>query len=326
MSLTSVENLSLKAALGNHGVFMPVKEGRVTSERVNLEHAPDFLPLHPTLPPGLAIVPAFRTMCRTLEFDITEMAITTYICAKVFDKPFTALPIFPIRGFFHGTVSYNVDSGIKEPKDLEGKRVGIRAYTVTTGVWAKGMLQNEYGVDINKVTWLCGDDHVSEFQAPANVEILEPGFDLGQMLLDGELDAAIGVNVDSPKIKPLIANARQADIARHAVDGLFPINHTVVVKNEFLAEYPWIVDELCEVFKTAKEDYLTAIRAGTKITKQDPTVLEEESIVNGDPRPYGLEANRRELEAIAEYILQQKISPALMNIDDLFAKTDVSFD
>src|SRR5476649_1195853 len=154
------------------------------------------------------LVDAFRRMVRGREFDISELALTTYICGRRFNKGFTALPIFIVRGFHHGAILYNVNSGITQPKDLEGKRVGVnRGYTVTTGVWARGILQSEHGVDLSKVTWvLSGDEHVAEYRPPANVVPIEQGKKMGEMLASGELAAAIGIEVEHPDVKPLIPN------------------------------------------------------------------------------------------------------------------------
>src|SRR5215467_11141183 len=123
------------------------------------------------------LIQAFRKMVRGLEYDICEMAITTYICAKSYGKRFTAIPVFPARVFHHGAIVYNTKSGVRAPKDLEGRKVGVnRGYTVTTGVWARSILQHEYGVDLDKVTWvLSGDEHVAEFRPPSNVTPIEPG-------------------------------------------------------------------------------------------------------------------------------------------------------
>src|SRR6266704_2089324 len=127
--------------------------------------------------PELKLKTVFRRMVRELEYDICEMAITTYICAKGYGKRFTAIPVFPARVFHHGAIVYNTKSGIRGPKDLEGKMVGVhRGYTVTTGVWARSILQHEYGVDLNTITWLLsGDEHVAEFVPPTNVIAIEKG-------------------------------------------------------------------------------------------------------------------------------------------------------
>src|SRR5580704_16401294 len=161
------------------------------------------------------LIEAFRRMVRGLDYDICEMAITTYICAKAFGKRMTALPIFLVRAFHHGAIVYNTKAGIRAPKDLEGKRVGVnRGYTVTTGVWARGILQDEHGVDLSRITWvLSGDEHVAEYRPPANVVPVEKGKNMGDMLASGELAAAIGIEVDSPDVKPLIHHALEAGLA-----------------------------------------------------------------------------------------------------------------
>src|SRR5947207_4939865 len=160
------------------------------------------------------LIAAFRRMVRGLEFDICEMAITTYICARAHGKRMTAVPIFLVRAFHHGAILVNTKAGIRTPKDLEGKRVGVnRGYTVTTGVWARGILQQEYGVDLAKVTWvLSGDEHVAEYSPPANVVPIQPGKKMADLLTSGELPAAIGIDTDHPDVKPLIPNAPEAGL------------------------------------------------------------------------------------------------------------------
>ena len=144
------------------------------------------------------LIAAFRRMVRGLEFDICEMAITTYICARAHGKRMTAVPVFPVRAFHHGAILVNMKAGVGTPKDLEGKKVGVnRGYTVTTGVWARGILQQEHGVDLSKVTWvLSGDEHVAEYRPPANVVPIEKGKQMADMLASGEFAAAIGIEID----------------------------------------------------------------------------------------------------------------------------------
>src|SRR3954469_19750836 len=158
------------------------------------------------------LIAAFRRMVRGNEFDICEMAITTYICAKAYGKPMTDVPVPLWRGFHHGAILVNTKVGVNTPKDLEGKRVGVnRGYTVTTGVWVRGILQEEYGVDLSRITWvLSGDEHVAEWQPPSNVEPIEQGKKMEDLLASGELAAAIGVEMKSPDVAPLIPNAAQA--------------------------------------------------------------------------------------------------------------------
>src|SRR6516165_3085639 len=193
-----------------------LKDGRVTPERYSLE----FEEVDP-------LIRAFRRMVRELEYDVCEMAFSTYLCAKEHGTAFTALPVFLVRGFHHGAILVNRGSGVMEPKDLEGRRVGVnRGYTVTTGVWARGILADEYGVDLDRVTWvLSGDEHVAEYQPPPNVVPVDEGDDLADLLVRGELAGAIGVDVDHPDVVPLIPDADEAGFRALAARGHYPINH-----------------------------------------------------------------------------------------------------
>src|ERR1700704_5580705 len=195
---TPMAELKLKTVTRTQGNNEALKDGSVKPRTFEFE----FEEVDP-------LIAAFRRMVRGNEFDVCEMAITTYICARAHGKRFTALPIFPVRAFHHGAVLYNTKAGIGAPKDLEGRKVGVnRGYTVTTGVWARGVLQQEHGVNLSKITWvLSGDEHVAEYRPPANVVPIEQGKKMGEMLASGELAAAIGVEVDHPEVKPLIPHA-----------------------------------------------------------------------------------------------------------------------
>ena len=174
------------------------------------------------------LIRAFRLMVRERPYDVCELAITTYMCAKEHGKRFTALPIFLVRGFHHGAILCNRNV-VSEPKELEGKRVGVnRGYTVTTGVWARGVLATEHGVDLDSVTWvLSGDEHVEEYVPPSNVVPVGDG-DVAELLVAGELAAAVGVDVDHPDVVPLIPDAKEAGYAALRQRGHYPINHLVV--------------------------------------------------------------------------------------------------
>jgi len=270
-----------------------------------------------------AIIKAFRRMVRGLEFDISEMAITTYLTAKAHGKRFTAVPVFPMRAFHHGAILYNTKSDIRTPKDLEGRKVGVnRGYTVTTGLWARSILQHEYGVDLKKITWvLSGDEHVAEYRPPANVVPIEEGRTLEEMLLSGEIAAANGVQMDSPDIKPLIANAKEAGLDNLRKGGLYPINHTVVVKDDLLAAHPGLAADLFDAFVRAKRIYVDRLRSGaiaepTAADKTFASVME----ITGDPLPYGIAPNRREIEAVIQYSVEQGILPKPFAVEDVFAK------
>lgn len=268
------------------------------------------------------IVKAFRRMVRGLEFDISEMAITTYLTARSHGKRFTAIPVFPMRAFHHGAILYNVNSDIRSPKDLEGRKVGVnRGYTVTTGLWARSILQHEYGVDLSRITWvLSGDEHVSEYQPPSNVVSAGEGRTLEEMLLSGELAAANGIQATSPDIKPLVPNAKTAGLERLRSGGLYPINHTVVVRDDLLAEHPDLAADLFDAFVRAKQLYVEKLKAGIA----DPSPMDQTFAavmqITGDPLPYGVAPNRRELEAIVQYSVEQGILRTPLKIEDVFAK------
>ena len=269
------------------------------------------------------LIQAFRRMVRGLEFDICELAMTTYICAKAYGKRFTAIPVFPARVFHHGAIVYNMKSGIRNPKDLEGKRVGVhRGYTVTTGVWIRGILQHQYGVDLNKITWLLScDEHVAEFRAPSNVVPIEKGQNLEAMIVSGEIPAAVNVDVEHPDVKPLILNPAQAGFEALRTSGHYPINHTVVVKDELLEAHPGLAEDIFNAFAAAKRLYLERLRnaqiaAPTKTDERYKRVME---ITGADPLPYGIAPNRRMIDTVLQYATDQKILDRRLSMEELFA-------
>src|SRR5205085_9561989 len=193
--------------------------------------------------------------------------------AKEHGKPMTAIPIFLVRAFHQGAILAN-KKVVRSPKDLEGKKVGVnRGYTVTTGVWARSVLQDEHAVDLSKITWvLSGDEHVAEYKPPANVVPIEPGQKMPDMLASGELAAAIGVDVDHPDVKPLIPDAKDAGFEALRQRGHYPINHTVVVKDELLNAHPDLAVDTFNAFAQAKRLYVERLKSG-KVEK--PTAVDE---------------------------------------------------
>jgi 4,5-dihydroxyphthalate decarboxylase len=264
------------------------------------------------------IIKAFRRMVRSLDFDICELAMTTYLCSRAWGKPFIAIPVFPMRALHHGAIVYNTHSGVRVPKDLEGRKVGVnRGYTVTTGLWVRSILQHEHGVDLRKVTWvLSGDEHVAEYRPPANVLPVEPGRSLEQLLESGEIAAAIGVQVASPDVKPLIPDANQAGFEALGRRGLYPINHTLVVRSELLAGSPALAQDVFDAFGEAKRRYVQRLREG----RTDPADEFHLKVmqITGDPLPYGIEPNRQMLEAIVQYSVEQGILTRPFAVEDLF--------
>jgi 4,5-dihydroxyphthalate decarboxylase len=268
------------------------------------------------------IIDAFRQMVRGLEFDVSEMSLTTYITARAYGKRFIALPIFLVRAFHHGAILYNAKSSIKTPKDLEGRKVGVnRGYTVTTGVWARGVLQHQYGVDLDTITWvLSGDEHVVEYRPPSNVVPLEKGKKMADLVASGDLPAAIGIEVDSPDVKPLIPNAIEAGLEALRSRGHYPINHLIVLKEELLAAHPHLAPEIFNAFAEAKRDYVARLRNGEieKPTPVDNLHMRVMEATGRDPLPYGIAPNRRPLEELIQYAFEQHIIPRRVTVEELF--------
>lgn len=303
--------MKLKTALGTYGHTQPLKDGTVRPGGFELDF--EEVPV---------IIKAFRRMVRGVEFDVCELAMTTYLCARAYEKPFTAIPVFPMRAFHHGAILVNTGAGIATPKDLEGRRVGVnRGYTVTTGLWARAILQHEYEVDLKRITWvLSGDEHVAEWRPPSNVIAMDSGQTLEGMLAAGEIAAAIGLkDVSGPNIKPLISNPTEAgfEMLRR---GIYPINHTVVVRNDVLATNPDLAKHLFDAFEQAKRIYVDRLRSGVAETGADKT-YQRVMQLTGDPLPYGIEPNRRALEAIVQHSVEQGILANPVPIEALFPES-----
>jgi 4,5-dihydroxyphthalate decarboxylase len=252
------------------------------------------------------ITKAFRIMCRELAYDVCEMAATTYLVAREHGKPFTALPIFLTRGLHHKAMLAREPA---DPKSLEGQHVGVnRGYTVTTGVWARGILASQYGVDLDSITWVRSDvEHVAEYEPPANVQDLEAGRDLGEAVLAGELAAAVG-DVKTAGLVPLLGGAQEAAERAARERGNWPINHLVVVRDELLDLAPAIFD----AFERAKNLY---VESG----ELEPLHARVRELIGGDPFPYGVEANRAMIEELIEHALSQKILRRRPAVEALFA-------
>jgi 4,5-dihydroxyphthalate decarboxylase len=244
------------------------------------------------------------------------MAITTYLTAKAYGLPFTAIPVFPVRAFHHNAAVGNTKAGVSSPKDLEGKKAGVRAYTVTTGVWSRGILQNEYGVNLTKVSWILADEeHVAQFHKDAPpYATYQLGAKLADMLNEGEIQGGIGLGrFENPDIKPLVPQANAAAAEWYKKTGIYPINHMIVVKDELLAANPGLAASLFQAFKAAKEKWLTG-------ATEDDKKAAGGNIVGGDPYPYGIEANRPALQEIIKYARQQAILPRDFTVEEVFAK------
>jgi hypothetical protein len=303
----------LKTVTRTQGNNLALKDGTVTPRTFDFEF--EEIPV---------LVDGFRRMVRDVEFDICEMAITTYMCAKEHGSPFTALPIFLVRAFHHGAIIQDTRAGLDSPKDLEGRRVGVnRGYTVTTGVWARGVLASEYGVDLDKVTWvLSGDEHVAAYRPPANVEPMRAGATLPGLLTEGDLAAAIGVSWNDPAAATLIPHPDAAGFAALRSRGHYPINHLVVVKDSLLAEHPELAVDIFQTFAESKRHYVRRLRdneidAPTSVDRMHLGVME---ITKSDPLPYGIEPNRAVLDELIDHAMAQHILRRRPTVEELFAE------
>ncbi|MBU9559552.1 phosphate ABC transporter substrate-binding protein [Burkholderia multivorans] len=280
---------TLRTNLSEYAVTKAMRDGRVKSDLVTLDFCGP-TPAHN----------GFKAMVRESAFDAGELAIVTFLQAKAYGKPYVLLPT-PISGRFqHHCAGYNIDFGHLDPKDIEGKKVGVRTYTQTTALWIRGILRHEYGVDLDKVTWMTlNDGHLAEYDDPPNCQRLPKGSSIPEMMLRGELAAAL-LGEDMPKderVRTLVPDAQQAAKDWFAREQVVPINHMFVVHERVSKERPDIVREIYRM------------------------IVESRSLAEGVPAvfpPIGLEANRKGIELAIEWALDQKILPRRLSVDELF--------
>jgi 4,5-dihydroxyphthalate decarboxylase len=317
--------LPLKIAVATSGHTAAVKDGTIPIEGFEA----NFVEVVP-------IIAAFRRMVRDVEFDVCEMAPTTYLIARARGAPYIALPIFVMRRFHHGGFVVRPDANIKVPTDLEGKQVGVRAYSVTTGVWTRGIFTNEYGLDASKVTWVVDDEeHVTTLKLPDNVIHAPAGKSLASMMASGELQAGFtgpagigragaptanweqGGQTPAQNYPELIPNVAQVEADWYRRTGIYPIHGTIVVKTDVLEKNPAVGRALFDAFTKAKTPYLERLKRGEGQTPEDIRYRGFIPLM-GDPLPYGMAANRASIDALMTYALQQKLIPERMPIKQAF--------
>jgi 4,5-dihydroxyphthalate decarboxylase len=289
--MTTTEMTRLKAMIGDYPITAALKKGDVRSDFVRCDYA-DVKVAHD----------AFKRTVRELEFDVSELAIVTYLMARSRGKPLALLPAVLVGRFQHPFIVYNAERGPLAPGDLAGKRVGVRSYSVTTVTWIRGILQDDYGVDLDRVKWVTFEEgHVAEYRDPPTAVRAPAGKDITQMLLDGELDAAVlGGAVKDARLKPLIPDPAAAARDWHRRNGAIQINHMVVVKESLSRSNPRAVAEIYRLLAESKR------AAG----------LPQAGEI--DPQPFGLEANRRNLEVAIDYCHRQGLTPRRLEVDELF--------
>jgi 4,5-dihydroxyphthalate decarboxylase len=277
--------ISLKTVVGQYPHTAPLRDGRVTSPQVHLEH--------------ISVSPvnrAFRPMVNALVYDLSEMALATLMLAHAMNRPLRALPVVLMRQSAHASLVVRGDSPLQSAHQLIGRTIGVRAYTQTTGTWLRGILQEQFGLDLSSLSWVTVEPaHVDGFQEPANCRRAREGATLLQMLVDGDLDAAVGLE-PHPLLRPLLPATAEHDWLEQT--GVAPINHVLVVKDELVGREPWLTSELFLMFSTARER----------------SIREDQA----QPGEYGLEANRKAIERLAHYAHQQGIIPTAYTASQLF--------
>jgi 4,5-dihydroxyphthalate decarboxylase len=326
----------IKIAIATYGHTAALKSGAVPIAGVQ----PEFVEVQP-------IIAAFRRMVRDVEFDVCEMAPATYMIAREAGSPFKALPVSIYRRFHHAGFVVRGDSGIRAPKDLEGRKAGVRAWSVTTGIWTRGILQNEYGVELSRVRWVTDDEeHVKSIELPPNVEKAPAGRSLIDLMAAGEIQAAFTDNAGlgragAPTDGWLTAGGKPAgyqelfpDAAKREAEwfrktGIYPMHGVVVIKDELLARAPWVAKALFDAFVESKARYLERLaaptshsprdRAGVRALESDKDDLYRQmAALVGDPLPYGLDLNRPALDALILYCHQQGLLRKRYAAEEMF--------
>jgi 4,5-dihydroxyphthalate decarboxylase len=290
--MATATKLKLHTMLGNYPNIQALKNGDIRSDLLDF----DFVEVK-------VANTLFKKVVREAAYDVAELAIVTYLQAKTYGKPYVLLPAVVVGRGQHHTIAYNVERGALKPSDLAGKRVGVRAYTVTTGTWVRGILEQDYGVDLDKVEWITFEDpHVAEYRDPDAIKRAPAGKELVQMLLDGELDAAVvGDKLPDPRLRHLIPDPETAARNWALSHGGVPINHMVVLRENIARSRPDVAKELFRLLLASKR----ALKSPS-----DGTAL--------DPLRFGVEACRPTLEIIIDYCVRQKLLPRKIAVDALF--------
>jgi 4,5-dihydroxyphthalate decarboxylase len=297
--LTMGDPLVLYTAIGNTPEVMPLWKSSVRSDRITL----DMVEVEP-------LYTAFRRMVRKLEFDLSEMPVVTLAQAVGDGKPITALPVPVSRRFHHRSILCRQDSPIEHPGDLIGRRVGVRSYPQTSGVWARGILASEYGIPLERVTWVTQEDaHVTGYQEPPYVVRATSGKSLLEMLNDGEIDAVMGLRGMPSGLRSVIPDADAAALNWYRKTGVFPINHVIAVKSVLLEEHAWLAAEVISLFSKANSQ---AREEGILSSEPAPCPPDH------DMHPIGLEANRASLQMLLNFAAQQALTPRRFCVDELF--------
>ncbi len=307
-------------ACGDYDRTQPLIDGTVKPEGLELNWLT--LPHHEI----------WTRMLNYYEFDASELSLSSYLIAKTLGRPLIAIPVFPARAFRHSCIFINTNSGIQEPRDLVGKRVGLAEFQQTATVWARGILQHEYGVSLEKIRWFTWAKRSRmEIEMPRQYSIqqIPAGKTADAMLMSGELDAVICANLfpsfvnGAPNVRRLFENYQEVEAAYYRKTGIFPIMHTVAVREALCKECPWVATSLFKAFQKAKELAYQRVHdlSPYKISVvwlREP-VREQKEIFGDDPWPYGLAKNRHVVETLMGYLYEQGLAGRKLEIEELFA-------
>jgi 4,5-dihydroxyphthalate decarboxylase len=284
--------------------------------------------------------PIFDRMSGGQEFDVAEYSSSEFV-QRFANKecPFVAIPVFPSIAFRLGFIAVNRKSGIKTPKDLEGKRIGVPLYTMTAAIFINGMLKNEFGVDLSKITWVQsamntsgahGSPTVLPLLKTVSIENNRDHRTLGQLLADGAIDATLGTSLpdeirSNPDVVRLFPNYVELDKDLYKRKKIYPIMHLVAIKKSVYERYPFIATSLYDAFVKSKKIALEKLFNLRAVRYMTPFLMREIDdiweVFNGDPWPYGVEPNRRTLEALIQYQQDLGLIAAPVKVDDLFVPT-----
>ena len=302
--------MQLSAALSSYPYTAGLLDGTIKPEGFGI----DFVPVEPS------IVAAFRGMMRGLEFDFAELGITSYLAGFDDSDALTSIPVFLAGSFPFRTIHVNLNAGVECPQDLNGRRVACRTYTVTSVVWARGMLADRYGLDPDSITWVINDEeHSAGFVWPKNVEYV-PGADLAGMVATGEVAAGFGViRGEAENVRPLFSDPEAEERRWYAATGIFPINHSIVLKAALIDADEGLAGRLFDYFDAGKAAFMARLAAGIDLTPAEIALAEMRALLGPDPVPYGIEPTRPSLEALLRYSFEQHITRDHLAIEDIFA-------
>lgn len=324
--------LQLSFACAVYDRMLPLYKGEVHPDGIELNYMP--------MDGSYGARMMFDRMGGGLEFDASEMSSSEFITRHVRgDSPLVAIPIFPSRIFRHGMIAINRTSGIKSPKDLEGKRVGLPMYTMTASVTARGLLQHDYGVDLSTISWVQGalnkpgshgNPTLMPLLKPVKLESNTSGKPLGQMLVDKEIDAIIGSALPDtfrthPDIVRLFPNYREVEKDYYQRTKIFPIMHLIAIKREVYEKHPFVASSLYNAMMESKRRQLESLKDTGELPYMVPWLFDEmeevDEVFGGDPFPYGIDANRPSLEAMVMWLHDQGMIPERIPIESLFVPT-----